>query len=170
MTRLLKDGKVIPDDWTHVGDDDALPDDGPVIVSLTRWQEEKDSLTGRNSGLGIRLAAGESPADLGDDLARFQVVALEFPKFADGRAYSYARLLKDRLAFDGEVRAVGDVLRDQYRAMYRCGFDTLEIDRNVSDAELEAAWTEALGDFRHAYQAAERGPQTILRRRHAAPA
>jgi len=127
MTKLLKDGKAVSDAWVHVADGDAVPETGPVIVTLARWQAEHNTLAGRKDGLGIRLESGQSPDLIKDDLDRFAVVALAFPKFGDGRAYSHARLLKDRLGFKGEVRAVGDVLRDQYRAMHRCGFDVLEI-------------------------------------------
>ncbi len=170
MTKLLKDGKVTPDTWVHVTDGDAVPETGPVIVTLARWQAEHNSLAGRTDGLGIRLESGQSPEAIKDDLARFAVVALEFPKFGDGRAYSHARMLKDRLGYEGEVRAVGDVLRDQYRAMYRCGFDALEIAGDRPADKLEADWRAALGELRHAYQPALRGPEPVLRQRHRAAA
>jgi uncharacterized protein (DUF934 family) len=170
MTKLLKDGNVVADVWTYVGDDADLPANGPVIVSLARWQSDRTVLEGRADGLGIRLEAGETPEDIKDDLAKFQVVALVFPKFADGRAYSYARMLKGRLGYTGEIRAVGDVLRDQFRAMHRCGFDALEVSGDHSDADLEAGWKDALGELHHAYQPAHRGPRPITRQRHSAAA
>lgn len=170
MTKLLKDGKVTPDTWVHVADGDAVPETGPVIVTLARWQAEHNSLAGRADCLGIRLESGQSPEAIEGDLARFAVVALEFPKFGDGRAYSHARMLKDRLGYVGEVRAVGDVLRDQYRAMHRCGFDALEIPGERPADRLEADWRAALGELRHAYQPALRGPAPVLRQRHRAAA
>jgi len=170
MTKLLKDGKAVSDAWVHVADGDAVPETGPVIVTLARWQAEHNSLAGRTDGLGIRLESSQSPEAIKDDLSRFAVVALEFPKFGDGRAYSHARMLKDRLGYRGEVRAVGDVLRDQYRAMHRCGFDALEIAGDRPADKLEADWRAALGELRHAYQPALRGPEPILRQRHRAAA
>lgn len=170
MTKLLKDGKVTPDTWVHVADGDVVPETGPVIVTLARWQAEHNSLAGRADGLGIRLASGQSPEAIESDLARFAVVALEFPKFGDGRAYSHARMLKTRLGYKGEVRAVGDVLRDQFRAMHRCGFDALEVSSDRTADKLEADWRAALGDLRHAYQPALRGPEPVLRQRHRAVA
>lgn len=170
MTKLLKDGKVTLDPWVHVADGDAVPTEGPVIVSLARWQAEHNTLAARKDPLGIRLTSAQSPMEIADDLSRFAVVALEFPKFGDGRAYSHARLLKDRLDYSGEIRAVGDVLRDQYRAMYRCGFDALEIAVDRPAERLEADWQAALKELRHAYQPALRGPEPVLRRRHRAAA
>ena len=170
MTKLLKDGNVVSDTWVHVSDDADLPETGGVIVSLARWQSDHNSLAGRKDGVGVRLEAGQSPEEIKDDLAQFGVVALELPKFGDGRAYSYARMLKTRVGFEGEVRAVGDVLRDQFRAMYRCGFDVLEVSSDVPAEKLEAAWQDALGEIRYAYQPACRGPQMVIRRRHPAAA
>tara|TARA_R110002124_G_scaffold80789_1_gene213587 strand:- start:6351 stop:6866 length:516 start_codon:yes stop_codon:yes gene_type:complete len=170
MTKLLKDGTVTNDPWIHVADGDAVPESGPVIVTLARWQAEHNSLAGRADGLGIRLESGQSPEVIKDDLAHFAVVALAFPKFADGRAYSHARMLKDRLGYTGEVRAVGDVLRDQYRAMHRCGFDALEISGDHPADKLEADWRSALGELRHAYQPSFRGPEPVLRQRNRAAA
>lgn len=170
MTKLLKDGKVTTDSWFYVADGDEVPAEGPVIVSLARWQAEHNTLAARGDALGIRLESGQSPTVIKDDLARFAVVALEFPKFGDGRAYSYARILKDQLDYAGEVRAVGDVLRDQFRAMHRCGFDTLEVSGDRTAERLEADWQAALKELRHAYQPALRGPEPILHRRHRAAA
>ena len=160
---LLKDGKVTDDPWVQVADGDDLPGNRPAIISLDRWLAERDSLKKRPGALGIRLGNDQSPILIKDDLDRFALVALSFPKFSDGRAYSQARLLKDRFDFAGELRATGDVLRDQYRALHRCGFDSLDVSGEA--AAVEAAWAEALGEFRHAYQPATRGPEPILRQR-----
>ncbi|PIW31110.1 MAG: oxidoreductase [Rhodospirillales bacterium CG15_BIG_FIL_POST_REV_8_21_14_020_66_15] len=170
MTKLLKDGKIVSDPWVHVADRDEVPESGPVIVTLARWQAEHNSLAARKDGLGIRLQSGQSPETIKDDLDRFAVVALEFPRFADGRAYSHARVLKTRLGYAGEVRAVGDVLRDQFRAMHRCGFDALEVAGDRPAEALEADWWAALGELHHAYQPALRGPEPVLRQRHRAAA
>lgn len=158
---LLKDGTQAEDQWVKVTDDDALPE-GPAIVSLERWQEERDQLTGRNVAVGLLLRAGQSPELVKDDLDRFDVIALDFPKFADGRAFSYARLLRERLGFKGEIRAVGQVLRDQFRHMHRCGFTALEV-RSDADAD---AWAKTIKTFSYAYQPAIEGPEQITELRH----
>src|SRR3546814_3790777 len=86
---------------------------GDVIVTLEQWQAGRERLRGHNGRLGLRLKSDQSPAGIAEDLGHFQLVALEFPRFGDGRAYSYARLLRERYGFKGELRAVGNVLRDQ---------------------------------------------------------
>jgi len=147
---LIKDGAVAEDSWTTVGEDDPIPGGKAVIVGLTRWKDSADDLSGHNGPLGIRLKSDEPPELIATDLGRFDLVALEFPNFNDGRAFSYARLLRERYRFTGEIRAVGDVLQDQLFFMRRCGFDSLELKegRNVDTA------IDALGDFTVAYQPA----------------
>jgi len=103
-----------------------LPD-RPVIVSRQRWLAERALLMGRNAPLGLRLEAGERVDDLATDLARFSLIALAFPTFADGRAFSTARLLRDKYAYRGELRAVGNVLSDLVPFMRRVGFDSFEV-------------------------------------------
>ncbi|MSO93799.1 MAG: DUF934 domain-containing protein [Rhodospirillales bacterium] len=152
---LIKDGTIVPDSWRTVADDAPLPPSDPVIISFARWQKDRDALAGRNGQLGIRLSSAQSPALIADDLHRFQLVALEFPKFTDGRAYSYARLLRERHGFKGELRAVGNVLRDQFLFMHRCGFDSFE----VANERSARGWAAALQAISRAYQpAAEAGP------------
>jgi len=136
---LLKSGKIIDDRWVHWQDDEPEPDLGPVIVSLRRWRDDRGQLLERGCPLGIRLTSDQTPGEISDDLQYFDVVALDFPAFTDGRSYSNAKRLRERYAFKGEVRATGDVLRDQYLNMLRCGFDALE----VKDSETEEGWLEA---------------------------
>lgn len=158
---LIKDGQPVDDAWVHVGDDGEVPAEAPAIVTLARWQRENESLRKRNAPLGIRLTDEQEPALIADDLDRFDVVALEFPKFTNGRAYSYARLLRERYGYRGEVRAVGDVLRDQFLFVHRCGFDAYE----VADEKAAAAWHEALSEISVWYQNAadDRVPAMWLR-------
>ena len=160
---LLKDGVLVDDAWVTVDDGTELPMDGPAIVSLERWQAHRDTLLGRNAALGIRLKSGQSPALIADDLDRFAVVALEFPVFRDGRAYSHARLLRERYGYRGEVRAVGEVLRDQFLFMLRCGFDAFE----VRDEKAVEQWREAVSEISVVYQPAADGhtPAWALRHR-----
>ncbi len=145
---LIKDDEIVTDSWIAVADDEALPEGAPAIVSLARWQTEREALAGRNAPLGVRLRADQPPGEIAADLDRFQVIALEFPKFGDGRAYSYARLLRERHGYRGELRAVGNVLRDQALFMRRCGFDAFE----VAEGTGVAGWREALGEISVFYQ------------------
>jgi len=145
---LLKQGRLADDPWIAVSGESPIPEGEPVIVDYDRWLDDKDRLTGRNAPLGIRLASDQPPSLIADDLNRLSLVALEFPAFTDGRAYSYARLLRERYGFDGEVRAVGNVLRDQFVFMERCGFDALE----VSGKDAEAAYAAAKAEISHRYQ------------------
>lgn len=114
----------------------------------------------RGEPVGVRLPNTTDVADLAEDLPLLAVVALEFPKFADGRAYSQARLLRERHGYRGEIRAVGDVLRDQLLFMARCGFDAFELrpDRSLEDA------LAAFGEFTESYQPAVDQPQPLYRR------
>ena len=139
---LVKDKQIVEDRWVHVADGEDLPLHGPVILSVDRWLADRESLVHRNGEIGVRLRNDQSLEDIAEDLYRFGMVALEFPAFKDGRAYTQARLLRDRYRFDGEVRAFGDVLRDQLMFMQRCGIDAFEV-RKQGDAEaFEAAVNE----------------------------
>jgi uncharacterized protein (DUF934 family) len=139
---LIKDKRVVSDTWRHVDDETPLPASGDVIVSLARWQAEREALRGRNAPLGIRLRSDEDAGAIADDLAYFDLVALEFPQFKDGRAYSTARLLRQRYGYTGELRAVGEVLYDQLQFMQRCGFDAFEYTGKLAAEEALAAFDE----------------------------
>ena len=121
-----RDG-FVEDGWTALADEAPAPDEGAILVSLKRWLGERETLRGRNSPVGVRVEAGaEAQAHLAD-LADRPLVALAFGKFADGRSFSYARLLRDRFGFRGELRAWGDVLIDEIPLMLRCGFNSFEV-------------------------------------------
>lgn len=161
---LLKDGAFIDDPWTDIPDGEDIPGDTRVIVSLPRWLAERESLIGRNCPIGIRLTAEEAPDAILADLERFGVIALEFPVFKNGRAYSSARLLRERHGYTGELRAVGDVGRDQLLFMARCGFDAFALNEGLTARD----WTEALGEQTVFYQATADGRQTAIKGRHPA--
>ncbi|MGD1877422.1 MAG: DUF934 domain-containing protein [Kiloniellaceae bacterium] len=154
---LLKDGEIVDDLWTPLPEDAALTPEGDLIVSLERWLAERDSLQSRNGRLGLRLKSDQSPAQIAEDLSHFDLIALEFPRFGDGRAYSYARLLRERYGFTGELRAVGNVLRDQLFFMLRCGFDAFEI----ANDNAVAAWREATSEIGLTYQPTGRGGASV---------
>ena len=162
MPLLIKDGRVTADPWTLVPDDEPLPASGPVIVSLPRLRAERDSLLTRGEPLGVRLKSSELAREIVRDAGALALIALEFPSFRDGRAYSTARLLRERYGFRGELRAVGNVLRDQFLFMHRCGFDAFE----VADEKAAEAWGKAIAEMTVFYQATGDGrtPASLLRR------
>jgi uncharacterized protein (DUF934 family) len=156
VTRLIKDGAYAEDIYARVADDAPLPD-GAVVVSLPRFQKERDALLGRNTPIGIRLQAGENPELLGADVNHFSLVVLEFPKFRDGRAFSWARMLRTRLGFTGEIRAVGDFLYDQVNYQRRVGFDAWEVPDHFTLEMFQRALTE----MTNVYQPSTDGKKTI---------
>jgi uncharacterized protein (DUF934 family) len=160
---LIKHGAYVENEWIDVAEDESLPADGAIVLSSTRWQDEREALAGHNGRLGIRLAADEDPATIRDDLDRFDLVVLDFPKFNDGRAFSQARMIRQRFGFAGEIRATGHVIRDLLLFMARCGFDAFEIapERTIDD------WRAAMREFSVWYQPAAdaRVPATELRHR-----
>lgn len=137
------------DAFVFVTDDEAVPTQGDVVVSLKRFKDEGDALlSGRK--VGVLVQPDEAVEDLAYDLPRIAIVALAFPKYRDGRAYSSARLLRERYLYKGEIRAVGDVLQEQAQHMVRCGFDAFE----PSDGSDPEAWFEATRRYRHVFQRA----------------
>jgi phosphoadenosine phosphosulfate reductase len=123
---IWQDGAFRRDAWVKADATSTLHDD-PVIVPKKRWLAERDHLASRNVPLGLLISAGEPVDDIADDLSRFAIIALDFPKFSDGRAFSTARLLREKHGYAGELRAVGNVLADQIPFMRRVGFDTFEV-------------------------------------------
>jgi uncharacterized protein (DUF934 family) len=123
---VWSDGAFRQNEWVRVGDDETFPE-APAILSKKRWFAEREALASRNAPMGLLIAAGEGVDDIAGDLARFALIALDFPKFSDGRAFSTARLLREKHGFAGELRAVGNVLSDQISYMRRVGFDTFEV-------------------------------------------
>jgi uncharacterized protein (DUF934 family) len=156
VTRLLKSGAFAADPFSNVADDAPLRD-GSLIVSLARFQKDRETLLARNAPLGVRLQSGESPELLGEDLNRLSLVVLEFPKFRDGRAFSWARMLRTRLGFTGEIRAVGDFLYDQIAYQHRVGFDAWEVPDNFTIAMFD----RALAEITNVYQPSTDGKKTI---------
>ena len=139
---LIKHRQVVADTWQHVDDDAPIPADGGAIVSLKRWQAERETLISRNTPLGVRLDSDQSPQDIAGDLDRLDLVALDFPQYRDGRGYSSARLLRERHGFTGELRAVGNILRDQLAFMARCGFDAFEYEGRTPIEEALSAFDD----------------------------
>ena len=159
---LLKGQEIVSDQWSRVDElDDPLGIDHPIIT-LGSWRKHEKQLTHLNTPLGIFLESEESPILISSVLSRFSLVALNFPKLSDGRGFSYARLLRDRFHFVGEVRAVGEIRRDQYLFLLRCGFDAFEIDDN---GDL-SGWQEAAREVSVFYQPSSDRAPWVARRRH----
>ena len=123
---IWKNGAFHTDPWQRLADDAPLPAQ-PVIVSKARWLKERTALADRGVPLGLHLKAGESIDDLAGDFGRFAVIALDFPKFSDGRSFSIGRLLREKHGYKGELRATGNVLSDQIPFMRRVDFDAFEV-------------------------------------------
>ena len=133
---LVKSGKIITDPFVHVADGAELPGDGAVLISAARFLEDPETLSRRSGKTGVIWPNNRDLDDLVPYLDRLAAVALVFPSFRDGRAYSQARLLRERHGYDGELRATGQVLRDQFVFMTRAGFDAFEVKKE-SDAERQ---------------------------------
>ena len=164
MQRIIKNGQIIDETWQLLPKDASLDDirnSGDIIVSLALWVEHDRALLARDGGLGVWLDAGEEIEEIADQLQHFQVIALNFPAFTDGRHYSTAYLLRTRYGYRGEVRAIGDVLRDQLFALRRVGFDAfaLRADKDPQDA------LQSFADFAEVYQASADQPLPLFRRR-----
>ncbi len=159
---LIKDGQPATDAFVHVADGEALPAEGPIIIGLARWQEERGLIEPRNTPIGLRLKPNDAIEQIVGDLDRLAVVALEFPKFNDGRAMSQARLLRERYGYRGEIRATGKVVRDLLLFMYRCGFDAFEVADTIT-ADIVA---KSIAEFDVFYQPAADGSQSVIQQRY----
>jgi phosphoadenosine phosphosulfate reductase len=163
MPQLIKNGALVDDRYTLLREAKSLADvpaGSAVIVPLALWQAEREELRTRGD-VGVLLVPSDDPATLTGDIGSLNVIAIEFPQFTDGRGYSIARLLRERHGYTGELRAVGDILRDQLYLLAECGFDAfaLRADRNAEDA------LAGLADFAGVYATTARSPQPWFRRR-----
>jgi uncharacterized protein (DUF934 family) len=145
---LIKDGKLVKDAFVDATSFEELPGEGGLLVSLEQWQKYGSGLVDRDHPLGIKLNSDEHPENIADDLGHFELIALDFPVFRDGRAYSYARILRDQYGFAGELRAVGDILLEQLHYMHRVGFNAFQLDSKQPLKE----WQTAANEFSVWYQ------------------
>ncbi|TVS16796.1 MAG: DUF934 domain-containing protein [Gammaproteobacteria bacterium] len=163
MPRLIKGESLIDDNWTWIEAKDAgladLPA-GNVIVPLALWLAERDTLLARGNACGVWLDSDEEAEALADDVSRLAVIGLHFPAFADGRNLSNAVLLRTRFDFTGELRALGDVARDQLSYMRRCGIDAFQIPAG-RNPEHEVAGLTVMRDY---YQGDVIEPRPLFRR------
>jgi uncharacterized protein (DUF934 family) len=158
---LVKDGKITGDLFVHVPDGAELPGDGAILVPAARFLEDPEALLKRAGKVGVIWSNNRNLDDLVPYLDRLATIALVFPSFRDGRAYSQARLLRERHGYDGELRASGQVLRDQFVFMSRAGFDAFEVKKDA-DADAFAATMKRYSVF---YQPTGDGRVTALNRR-----
>jgi uncharacterized protein (DUF934 family) len=169
MATLIRNAKLAHDSWQRLepaadGGLPVIPAQGDLLVPLALWQSSASALLGRPAGrVGVWLAPQEDPALIADSLDALALVAVFFPQFTDGRGYSTARLLRERYGWQGELRAIGDVQRDQLFYLSRVGFDAFELKDGI-DAE---AALSAFGDFSEAYQTSVERPLPLFRRRSA---
>jgi uncharacterized protein (DUF934 family) len=174
MDRLIKGARVVSDDWQQLdadpsrwlraGEDGLVPDfpeDADLLVPLALWRARKHDLVARRGRNGVHLEPNEGPEAIAPDLDNIALVAVNFPKFGDGRGYSTARLLRERYRYQGELRAVGDVLRDQLLFLARSGFDAFEL-REDQDPHAALA---AFGELTEQYQSSVTEPLPLFRRR-----
>jgi len=165
MLKIINNRQIVADSWQHINDETDIGQmpDGKLIVSLSFWNAHKQALRQRSEALGIRLSPEDDVADIAADLASFALVALQFPGFRDGRAYSQARILRQQHDYPGELRAAGNVLRDQLMYMERVGFNSFEID---SKQDIEDA-LKAFDEINIKYQACSDEPLPFYKRRSA---
>jgi uncharacterized protein (DUF934 family) len=158
---LVKGGKITGDAFVRVADDAEIPADGAVLIAAARFLADPEKLSRRLGKTGVIWPNNRDVDDLVPFLDRLAAVALVFPTFRDGRAYSQARLLRERYKYRGELRATGQVLRDQFMFMLRAGFDAFEVKKD-SDAEAFATTAKRYSVF---YQPTGDGRITALHRR-----
>jgi uncharacterized protein (DUF934 family) len=166
MAVVIKHRQIAADNWQLLkpaadGSSPAVRATGDVIVPLALWLGQRDALLSRAGRLGVWLDSHEEPAAIAGDFDRFALVAVNFPKFGDGRGFSIARLLRERYGYKGELRAIGEVGRDHLFFMARCGFDSFLL-REAEDPEQALT---AFDDFSDAYQASVERPLPLFRRR-----
>ena len=167
MAQLIKHGVATTDSWQILDlaagespETVALPD-GDIIFPLAVWQARKDEIVSRPT-IGLLLQPADRVEDVAGELASFNLIAVNFPKFVDGRGYSTAALLRQRYGYTGELRAVGDVLHDQLFFMRRVGFDSYALKEGKS---LDYAIAAGFKPFTEAYQGATDQAQPYFRRR-----
>ena len=158
---LVKNGNIATDAFVHVADDAPIPGDGAILVSAARFLEDPEALLRRVGRTGVIWPNNRDVDDLVPYLERLAVIGLVFPTFRDGRAYTQARLLRERYDFRAELRATGQVLRDQFVFMSRAGFDAFEVKK---DADADA-FAETMKRYSVFYQPTGDGRVTALHRR-----
>ena len=160
---LIKDGEIVPDPFIALDDDTPLKAGVAVSVPLGRWQSAADELRDHDAPLALRLPNDAAVEDIVGDLPNIAAIIVEFPTFSDGRGFSQARQLREQFGYQGEIRATGHVIRDQYLFLHRCGVNAIEVD----DKNALEDWNKAMNEFSLFYQRTvdRRAPVASLRGR-----
>lgn len=163
---MIRDNALVIDDWTEIDSQADIPPTKKLIVPLSRWLSEREQLCATGASIGVRLPNTEDVDAIFPEIANRPLLALEFPKYDDGRALTQARVLRGRLAYRGDLRGVGDILQDLVFIMRRCGFNEITLRAGQDPQKC----LRALSDFSTAYQPAADGIQSVfIRRRKSRP-
>lgn len=161
MAQLLKDNQIIDDSWLILDDSAETLPSGNILLSLEQWQQFSDQLSQHNGELGLWLEGNAEIDTVIDSLQQLSLIAIKFPKFVDGRGFSLARLLRERYNYNGELRAIGEFIRDQLYLLKRCGFNAFQL---TEDQDLSEA-SKSLNDFSETYQVSADQQEPLFRRR-----
>lgn len=143
---LVKSGKICENQWIHLTTE-TIPDNGSITLPLERWLAEQEQITDKLDSVGVRLLPDSDLAEISNHLADLQLIVIEFPVLADGRVFSFARLLR-RKGYQGEIRAIGNFVTDQMYYLQRVGVDSFELPETVSEQTVQ----ETLKRFSVSYQ------------------
>jgi uncharacterized protein (DUF934 family) len=160
---IIKNGQWAENPWTAVADEDAVPAKGAVIVSLKRFKAEREALLERGAPLGVRLKSEELAKEIGADANRLALIVVELPYFKDGRAFSTARLLRERYGYKGEIRATGHILPDQAFFLARCGVNSIEVKPQTRLEPFADAFREYSVGYQNPRSARDTAPGLRLR-------
>ena len=161
MPQVLKDNRLIDDSWTLLTEDSESLPSGDILLSYSQWQTFSDQLDSHDGSVGVIIEGNADIEDIIKPLLKLPLIAINFPKFADGRAFSSARLIRERYEYTGEIRAVGGFIRDQLYYLSRCGFNAFKFDDSVDLTES----AKSLQDFSEAYQVSVDQESPLFRRR-----
>lgn len=160
MPQIIKDGRILDDNWQLIDNDVSALPQGQALVPLSYWNDHQAEIATRPNDIGLWLASNEAPNDITQP-ENAPVIAVKFDNFMDGRGFSIARLLRERLNYQGEIRAIGNPIRDQLTYMVRCGFNAFQLAEHY---DLEEA-LESLKDFSENYQISVEQKTPLFRRR-----
>ena len=164
---LIRDGRFTSDDWVRPQEGAPLPWYGKLLITRERLSAEGAALAEAGHLIGVEIANDTAPADLEPWLSSLHLIAITFPKPADGRGFTLAQRLR-RMGYQGELRAVGHVIPDQYDLALSCGFDTVEISDALAVRQPEEQWRQARSAMSWAYQTGGGRQRSILAARWAA--
>ena len=161
MPQLIKDNRVVDDSWTILADEAQSLPDGDLLLSYAQWQTFSDQIETHRGSIGVVIEGNAEIEDIIEPLLNLPLIAINFPKFADGRGFSLASLLRNRYNYRGEIRAVGGFIRDQLYLLSRCGFNAFKFTEDIDLSEA----AKSLEDFSETYQVSADQESPLFRRR-----